>query len=245
MSVPNARRHTFYFLEKARGNCPVYLSTDIDMRAVQSHRNQQDDKAGYVSYLIHAIARVLIEHPEANATVSGKWVPKVVPNPKIDAKFTLDKTIDGTRAVVSALVENVDHLALTEIQQMVNYYRDTPYGDIDEFAGLRFLQGLPMPLGRWLYNALFANAQRRHKLQGSFTVTSLGQSKVSLFLPMTSSTLAFGVGSISPKPIWENGGWQVSPQMPLSMVFDHRVMDGAMAAEILASVKRHLEHFSE
>ncbi len=243
-AVPKARRQTLYFLEKARENCPVYLSTAVDMRAVKTHRDQAGETLSYISYLIFVIARVLTEIPAANFTAAGFFWPRLVPNKQIDAKFTLDKTINGTRAVVSTVLKHADNLSLREIQQTINYYRDTPFDDIKEFSKLRLLQRLPMPIGRWLYNRLFASVRQRQMLQGSFTVTSLGKSSIQLFLPMTSSTLAFGVGSILQQPVWENSQWQSCPQLTLSMVFDHRVIDGALAAELLERVKTQLENFS-
>jgi pyruvate dehydrogenase E2 component (dihydrolipoamide acetyltransferase) len=50
-----------------------------------------------------------------------------------------------------------------------------------------------------------------------------------------------GVGKIMEKPVVLHGGIHVRSMMTLSLVFDHRLIDGAPAARFLAKVKELLE----
>ncbi|RLI42167.1 hypothetical protein DRO59_04915, partial [Candidatus Bathyarchaeota archaeon] len=50
-----------------------------------------------------------------------------------------------------------------------------------------------------------------------------------------------GVGRIRKKPIVVNEEIQVSPVMTLSLTFDHRIVDGAPAAEFLRKIKEKIE----
>ncbi len=78
---------------------------------------------------------------------------------------------------------------------------------------------------------------------GTFTVTNLGGVGVEYFTPIINPPQAgiLGVGKIQEKPVVRGGGIHIRPMMTLSLVFDHRLIDGAPAAKFLAKVKELLE----
>ncbi len=78
---------------------------------------------------------------------------------------------------------------------------------------------------------------------GTFTVTNLGTVGVEYFTPIINPPQAgiLGVGKIMEKPVVLNGGIHIRSMMTLSLVFDHRLIDGAPAARFLAKVKELLE----
>jgi pyruvate dehydrogenase E2 component (dihydrolipoamide acetyltransferase) len=78
---------------------------------------------------------------------------------------------------------------------------------------------------------------------GTFTVTNLGVFGVESFTPIINPPQAgiLGVGKILEKPVVRGTGIHIRPMMTLSLVFDHRLIDGAPAAKFLAKVKELLE----
>jgi len=78
---------------------------------------------------------------------------------------------------------------------------------------------------------------------GTFTITNLGMYGVEFFTPIINPSEAaiLGVGKITEKPVATNGKVEVKPMMMLSLSYDHRVMDGAPAAEFLRKVKDKIE----
>lgn len=78
---------------------------------------------------------------------------------------------------------------------------------------------------------------------GTFTISNLGLYDVGFFMPIINppQTAILGVGSIRNKPVAIEGEVKIIPIMPLTLVFDHRVADGAKAAEFLQEIKRLLE----
>jgi pyruvate dehydrogenase E2 component (dihydrolipoamide acetyltransferase) len=79
---------------------------------------------------------------------------------------------------------------------------------------------------------------------GTFTVTNLGGYGIEAFTPIINQPQAgiLGVGRIAEKPVVLNGGIHIRSMLTLSLVFDHRLIDGAPAAKFLAKVKELLEH---
>ena len=78
---------------------------------------------------------------------------------------------------------------------------------------------------------------------GTFTVTSLGMFGVDGFTPILNPPQAgiLGVGRIYDGVRWDGDTPQREARMRLSLTWDHRVLDGAPAAEFLATVRSYLE----
>lgn len=78
---------------------------------------------------------------------------------------------------------------------------------------------------------------------GTFTVTNLGMYGVGSFTPIINLPEAaiLGVGAIVEKPAVISGVVQTRPMLTLSLSYDHRIVDGAPAAEFLRKVKEKIE----
>jgi pyruvate dehydrogenase E2 component (dihydrolipoamide acetyltransferase) len=78
---------------------------------------------------------------------------------------------------------------------------------------------------------------------GTFTVSNLGMYDVDLFAPVINppETAILGVGRIVPKLAVLGENMAIRHMMTLTLVFDHRVIDGVRAAKFLQRVKQLLE----
>jgi pyruvate dehydrogenase E2 component (dihydrolipoamide acetyltransferase) len=94
--------------------------------------------------------------------------------------------------------------------------------------------------------AQLAKLSREEVTGGTFTITNLGMYGVDFFIPIINPPEAgiLAVGRIVEKPMSVSGKVEVKPVMMLSLSYDHRVVDGAPAAEFLRKVKDKLEKSS-
>ncbi len=78
---------------------------------------------------------------------------------------------------------------------------------------------------------------------GTFTITNLGMYRVDAFTPIINLPEAaiLGVGRIVPKPVVKGEEIVIRKTMTLSLVFDHRLTDGAPAARFLDYVCELIE----
>jgi pyruvate dehydrogenase E2 component (dihydrolipoamide acetyltransferase) len=78
---------------------------------------------------------------------------------------------------------------------------------------------------------------------GTFTLTNLGMFEVDAFTPVINLPEAaiLGVGRIAPKPIARDNRVEIRQMWTLSLVFDHRLVDGAPAARFLQYIKQLIE----
>lgn len=78
---------------------------------------------------------------------------------------------------------------------------------------------------------------------GTFTVSNLGSKGVDMFTPIINGSQAaiLGVGRVQEKPVVIEGKIEIRPMMVLSLTADHRMIDGAPAADFLSVLKHILE----
>ena len=82
---------------------------------------------------------------------------------------------------------------------------------------------------------------------GTFTITNPGQFGGLFGLPIINQPqlAILGLGGIKKRPVVINDAIAIRSMMYLSMSYDHRVVDGAVADQFLAEVVHALEHFDE
>lgn len=78
---------------------------------------------------------------------------------------------------------------------------------------------------------------------GSFSISNLGMTGIDWFTPILNppQIAILGVGSISERAVVRNGEFAHASMMTLTLVFDHRAIDGYPAALFLGDLKQALE----
>lgn len=82
---------------------------------------------------------------------------------------------------------------------------------------------------------------------GTFTITNPGQIGPAMNLPIINQpqVAILGVGMIEKRPVVINDGIAIRTRGYLSLTFDHRLIDGAVADNFMARVKKNIEEFDE
>jgi pyruvate dehydrogenase E2 component (dihydrolipoamide acetyltransferase) len=78
---------------------------------------------------------------------------------------------------------------------------------------------------------------------GTFTVSSLGSIGGTAFTPIINApeVAILGVSKSYMKPVWVDGGFQPRLTLPMSLSYDHRVIDGAEAVRFTRFLAEQLE----
>lgn len=122
---------------------------------------------------------------------------------------------------------------------------DTPGGllvpvirDVDRKGLIEIARDLVELSGAAREGKLGAEAMRG----GTFTLSSLGGIGGSFFTPIINApeVAILGVGRSEMKPVWDGESFQPRLTLPLSLSYDHRVVDGAAAARFITHLGRTL-----
>lgn len=243
--MASERKHTLLFLRYARAMSPVFIDADVDMARFRgTDVVAGSDRLNYsaTSLVIWAAGRVLARHPAANSAASGGRFPKVVTHDSVIAKVAVDKIIDGNRVVVSGLIRDVQNANLQAIQAHLKRFRANAVQDMAEMSGVLKLHRLPFWLAQIAFALRVGPLRTRSQTMGSFAVSSLGHRPINGFQAVGGTTITLNLGQVRDAAVVRDGQIVVSPVLRITMAFDHRVLDGAEAADILSEIKDFLEH---
>ncbi len=110
-------------------------------------------------------------------------------------------------------------------------------------ADMKSLKQIASILKKLVDKAKWGKLSKEELTGGTFTITNLGMYGVDLFVPIINPPEAaiLGVGRVVEKPRVKNKQILARTVMHMSLTFDHRLVDGAPAAEFLQKVKQNIE----
>ena len=199
--------------------------------------------------------------------MSSAWQhPRVAVGAEVEMTAALaeleGQRADGARVSPTVAVVRATALALIEHPRMnalVNEDGVEVAGSVNIGVAVSLDEGVIVPVIRdadqksigslAAETAELARAARAGELpgtalrDGTFTVSTLGASGIDWFTPVLNSPQAaiLGVGRIAERPVARNRAVVVAPTVVLTLVFDHRAVDGQPAALFLAAVRDRLE----
>jgi pyruvate dehydrogenase E2 component (dihydrolipoamide acetyltransferase) len=167
----------------------------------------------YTDLLVYLVARVLPRHPLLNSSLVGEGSGREI---AVWQEINLGVAVALERGLVVPVLKGADQKPLQTISQ--------------ELAGAA-------------ERARAGRLEMADLAAGTFTITNLGQMEVEYFTPIINPPQAaiLGVGRILRKPAVVGDEVVARQMLPLSLTFDHRVVDGAPAGAFLRDVKHAIE----
>ena len=208
-------------LVESKTSIPHYQVTmkfDMD-RLLELRRNFNERlaasgvKLSVNDFLVRACALAMAEHPYFNASFAGDHV-RIHEVVNVGIAISLPEEKGG--GLVVGVIRDADHKSLRQISS-----------DAKSLAEKARTKGLSV----------------QDMSDATFTISNLGMFGVEHFTaiinPPNSAILA--CGAAVEQPVVREGRLVVGTQMQATLSLDHRVIDGAMAAQYLASLKEFIE----
>jgi pyruvate dehydrogenase E2 component (dihydrolipoamide acetyltransferase) len=206
-------------LHRAWLNVPhVTHHDEADITELEIYRKELDATAkdkGYrvtlLAFLMRASVSSLKQFPEFNSSLSPEKDSLI-----LKRYFNIGIAVDTPEGLVVPVIRDVDRKGISELSQEL--------GAISKKAR----DGKLAP----------------SDMQGaSFTITSLGGIGGTAFSPIVNAPEVAILGVVRSKmaPVWNGESFLPRLMLPLSLSYDHRVIDGALAARFV----RHLSHIIE
>jgi pyruvate dehydrogenase E2 component (dihydrolipoamide acetyltransferase) len=166
----------------------------------------------YMPLILKAVVRGLEAHPKLNSRLDEEREEIVY-----HEYYDIGVAVDTEAGLMVPVVEGVDEMGLLELA--------TTVADLAERAREREL----------------APAELQG---GTFTVTNFGAIGGDYGTPIINypETAILGLGAIDERPVAEDGEVVARQTLPLSLSFDHRVIDGADGARFVNTVTDALKH---
>ncbi|MGF9764328.1 2-oxo acid dehydrogenase subunit E2 [Microvirga sp. 0TCS3.31] len=217
--LPRIKKISGPHLHRAWLNVPLVTHQDeADITETDVYRKELDAAAkdkGYrvtlLAFLMKASVSALREFPEFNASLSPEKDSLI-----LKRYYHIGVAVDTPEGLVVPVIRDVDRKGI---------------GDISQELGAVSKKARDGKLGA-------------SDMQGaSFTISSLGGIGGTAFTPLVNAPEVAILGVVRSRiaPVWDGQTFQPRLMLPLSVSYDHRVIDGALAARFT----RHLAHVLE
>jgi pyruvate dehydrogenase E2 component (dihydrolipoamide acetyltransferase) len=184
---------------------------DADITELEEFRKIQTEEAKkqgirftILCFLLKAVVVALKQHPEFNASLSADGESVV-----LKQYFHVGIAVDTPNGLVVPVIRDVDKKGLMELAKEL--------GEVS--ARMRSGKILPADLQG-----------------GCFSISSLGGLGGSHFTPIINApeVAILGVGRSAARPVWNGKEFAPRTMLPLSVSYDHRVIDGAQGARFIS-----------
>jgi pyruvate dehydrogenase E2 component (dihydrolipoamide acetyltransferase) len=186
--------------------------TDLEVARAElkAKATQEGVRLTPLAFIVKACVLALKAYPRFNASLDASGENLVFKN-----YYNIGFAADTPNGLVVPVIPNADQLGIFEIARIL--------GGMSETARAGKLKVKDMQ-------------------GGSFTISSLGGIGGTAFTPIINApeVAILGVSKSSQKPVYERGGFIPRLMLPLSLSYDHRVIDGAEAARFIVFLAKTL-----
>lgn len=199
-------------------------------------------------------------HSTAQLTLNRKADVTQLMQFRTELKAKLVGTAGHDALSLNVLLMKAVALALRDVPQMNCHYDGQqlqPMSDINIGVAVALDEGLVVPAIANVADKTLSQLARDFKaavtkvregnyetgVAGTFTITNLGSESIEYFTPIinTPEVGILGVGALQSRLYLDKAGVvQEARELPLSLTFDHQVIDGAPAAHFLSVVVHYL-----
>ncbi|MDD3884045.1 MAG: dihydrolipoyllysine-residue acetyltransferase [Gallionella sp.] len=190
---------------------------DADISEMEAFRKslgaeyaKQGIKITPLAFLLKACVAALQQFPEFNASLDASGENLV-----LKKYFHIGVAVDTPDGLMVPVIRNVDQKGILQLAREL--------GEISAKARERKLSAADMQ-------------------GGCFSISSLGGIGGTAFTPIINApeVAILGVSRSSMKPVWKDGEFVPRLMLPLSLSYDHRVIDGAAGARFITTLSQVL-----
>lgn len=195
----------------------VTLLDEIDVTELVAHRKkfkaiaaEKDIKLTYLPYVVKALVSTLREFPQLNTSLDDE-IEEIIQK----HYYNIGIAADTDRGLLVPVIKHADRKSVFAISEEISTLAE------------KARDGKLSPT----------------EMKGaSCSITNIGSAGGQWFTPIINhpEVAILGIGRISEKPIVKNGEIVAAPMLALSLVFDHRVIDGVTGQQALNHIKKLL-----
>ena len=215
-ALNNIKRATARSMTSAWLNVPQVTQFDhADITGLEAFRKEQnansDVRYSIVPFVLKAIAKLLKEFPTFNASLAPDGESLIM-----KGYIHIGVAVDTPKGLLVPVIRDVDQKSVTEITQELS---DKANLAREGKLSLKDMQG------------------------GCFSLSSLGGIGGTAFTPIVNppEVAILGLSRSEMKPVWDRSEFIPRLMLPLSLSYDHRVIDGAEAARFSQKLVSYLE----
>jgi hypothetical protein len=220
------RRMVIDFLHFAKAMPTVPVQRRMNLAAVVASRAACRDRPRWTAIFAKAIALASKEFAVLRrAYVKCPW-PRLYEYPVGSATITFEREYEGEPGLFAHLIKDPARLALVDLDRQIRHVAGAPVDQVKSFRRSLWLAGLPLPLRRLLMGLALNVGRQRGNYFGTFGLSVYSALKAESLHPLAPLT-----------SLWNYGVIAADGEVTVRVIYDHRVMDGATMARVLARLE--------
>ena len=226
--IPRSRSLVVDILRLHQRNPTVAHNRSMRLGELADVRSRSSIRISWSALFIKAFAEVSSRNPTLRQTWRTWPWQHVFQHQESVANVAVNRQHDGDNWLFWGLIRSPEQRSLTEIQAAIDAFNNEPVDG--QFRKQLKLSGIPTFARRmiWWWNLNIAG-ERRGKRLGTFSLTSISGRGAEIQHPPTVMTAGLTFG-----PLDQHG------QMKVTLVYDHRLMDGSFIADRLRDLEEQL-----
>lgn len=238
--IPRNRRPVIDRLVGASRRFQVHALVELDVSEAAKRMSGAEPHVSWTGFLIASIGRAVAAHPDVNARRAGE---RIVVFDRIDLGATVERQWQGRTVLDIVTIRDADRQSAAEVSALLHARKYGPGESHEPHGAMRTVLRLPGPLRRTVIRL----AGRRPRVAATFGpavgVTSIGMftSSWGWAIPLAPLTVIATVGGIVDRAVVRDGEVVVRPMLPLTLSFDHAVVDGAPATRFTETLRDLVE----
>ncbi len=218
-NIPRVKKLTSTYLSNSWKTIPHVTNHDeVDITEMESFRSSLTDiysgekiKITPLAFIIKALVTSLKKFPSFNSSIDSIETGKMT----LKKYYHIGIAVDTPNGLMVPKIRNVNNKKISLISKELK--------EVSELC-----KNLKI--------------DKKELFGGSMTITSLGSIGGSFFTPIINypEVAILGVGRSQKKQVFLNGKFQTRIMLPISLSYDHRIIDGAEAARFNNDIKENL-----
>jgi hypothetical protein len=198
----------------------------LQIGAVVAARANCRSRPPWPVIFMKAFAQVAAMTPELRRAYVKIPAPHLYEYPVSIASIAVERDYLGEKVVFIGKVKDPASLSLDQLTRILQGMRETPLEEIKDFRRLQMISDLPWPVRRVLWWLAMNLGRQRGNFLGTFGISVYSSTGAESLHPLSPTTTLLNYDRIG------NDG-----TVNVRLVYDHRVMDGAMVSRVLSNLE--------
>ena len=226
-----ARRLVTEFLHHAKKVPTVPVSMRLNVARLADARSACSARPSWVGLFMKAYGLVAQEQSELRRCYVPWPRAHLYEHPVSECSVLVEREWAGEKAVLAAKIRNPAMQPLPTVAARLHRMQNCPLEEMSDLRQLIRIARWPWFVRRWVFwSTLNLSGQSRSRRFGTFMVSTLGDVGAELIHPLMPLTTYLSFGPIDAKG-----------DVTVTLIFDHRVLDGRAAARALSALEEALE----
>lgn len=237
--IPPDREVVLDWLVRATRRYPVHGLVEMDVGEARALIEQAAGAVSWTGFVIASVGRAVARHPEVNARRAGS---RIVQLTGVDVGATVERHVGGEVVLDAVAVRGADTASCAEVTERLRRAKAAGAGPARSGWATQVTR-LPGPVRR----TVFRVAGTRPRIAATYG-PPVGVTSIGMFsrgwgwaVPIPPLTLIVTVGGVADRAVVRDGQVVARPLLPLTVSFDHAVVDGAPATRFVETLRELIE----